>query len=155
MTRGPIASQVRVKILLYVIIDIPIDALAGIVRELVRSNFIVSKGQWWNGGKIQCNNTECCSHEESQNCTGWKMTCRISCSIIFPWMEWGRMGGSFLAPSPCPFLKTGVTLVFLQSSGSSPSFCDLSKVTEGGLAITSASWVHTNRACRLVCVELA
>lgn len=105
MTRGPIASQVRVKILLYVIIDIPIDALAGIVRELVRSNFIVSKGQWWNGGKIQCNNTECCSHEESQNCTGWKMTCRISCSIIFPWMEWGRMGGSFLAPSPCPFWR--------------------------------------------------
>ena len=34
MTRGPIASQVRVKILLYVIIDISIDALAGIAENL-------------------------------------------------------------------------------------------------------------------------
>jgi len=44
------------------------------------------------------------------------------------------------------FLKIGVTLAFLQSSGTSPVLQDLSKMMENGSAMTSASSLST-RGC--------
>lgn len=53
----------------------------------------------------------------------------------WPWFP----GSSFL-----PFLKTGVVLAFLQSSGAFPALYDLSKMMESGLTLTSAKSLSTH-----------
>ena len=74
------------------------------------------------------------------------MASRISCSITFPGMEVRLTGLLFPGSSLLPFLKTGVTLAFLQFSGTSPVLQDLSKMMESGSAMTSASSLST-RGC--------
>ena len=53
--------------------------------------------------------------------------------------EWNEVDQSFLWPSFLPFLKIGVSFTFFQSSETSPSRIDLSKIINSGLAVTSAS----------------
>ena len=55
---------------------------------------------------------------------------RISCSIIFLGTEVRMAGLQFPSSSCLPFLKTGLILAFLQSSGTSLVLHDLSKMTK-------------------------
>jgi len=70
-----------------------------------------------------------------------EMRSRISCSITFRRIEfdWPVVYQVFFHV----LWKTGVTLSFLQLSGTSPIFCDLSKIIEGSAAITFASSLST------------
>ena len=74
------------------------------------------------------------------------MASRISCCITFPGMEVRLTGLQFPGSSFLPFLKTGVTLAFLQSSDTSPVLQDLSKMMESGSSndirqLPQHSWV--------------
>jgi len=69
-----------------------------------------------------------------------------------------RLSSLFLGISFLPFLKTGVTLAFLEFSGTSPVLQELSKM-ESGLAITSVILLSTQGYIPLgpmdLCVQFA
>lgn len=61
-----------------------------------------------------------------------------SCSITFSGTKVWLNGLKCLRSFSFPLLKTRVVVTFLQSSGTSPIFHDLSQVIDSSLAITSA-----------------
>jgi len=69
---------------------------------------------------------------------------RSSCSITFPRMEARPTDLYFPGSSFLSFLKIGVTVAILQSSGTPPVCQDHSKITEGSSAVTFTSSLSTH-----------